>query len=106
VKILVAQWHLTKEHTQQGGIEMTLDEMVNETFEYYVGDGRYGIDFDKSHILEAMRIVAKDFAREMCGKQKAICAKNMDYVCDVSGVDEYILDRGSILNAPLPEELK
>lgn len=52
-----------------------------EIYEQYIGNGQYGIDFEKKHILEAMdeytSEVLRDFAQRFYADEEA-CRNNVE----------------------------
>jgi hypothetical protein len=69
-------------------------QRLEEIYTEYIGNGQFGIDFEKKHILEAMQVCA----RECCVEQKRICARHFP-----DSINEY--HRKKILHSKLPEGL-
>jgi len=60
--------------------------------------------------LDELFLIMKEYSKVMCQKQREICSEEaelkFEYIGDGSWDGSDIVDKDSILNSPLPEELK
>ena len=78
---------------------MTPEEIIKQLKRYNI----YDVQGANDKAIEAI----KQYAREMCDKQKEICDDNLEVeTIDSHGQDCCFVNSESIINAPYPKELQ